>query len=231
MNLFGVISTAVLSLTLVAAAPVFAQEQHEQQEEQKAKPAQEEKKAQPEKSARQEEKPAAQQEKNAKQEERSAQQQEKNTKNEEKTAQQEKNTKQEEKSAQQQEKTTKNEEKNAQQQKNTKQEEKSAQQQEKNTKHEEKNTQPAQRAGGNGGGRIPADRFQAHFGREHTFRVSQSDYSNHRFQYGGYWFGFAEPWPSNWRYTQNVYVIEIDGVYYLCNATYPGVNLTLSFTL
>ena len=204
MNLVGVISTAVLSLTLVAAAPVFAQEQHEQQEEQKAKPAQEEKKAQPEKSARQEEKPAAQQEKNAKQEEKSAQQQEKNTKNEEKTAQQEKTTKQEEKSAQQQEK---------------------------NTRNEEKNTQPAQRAGGNGGGRIPADRFQAHFGREHTFRVSQSDYSNHRFQYGGYWFGFADPWPSNWLYTQNVYVIEIDGVYYLCNATYPGVNLTLSFTL
>src|SRR5208282_4413160 len=201
MNLFGVISTAVLSLTLVAAAPVFAQEQHE--DEQKAKPAQEEKKAQPEKSAKQEEKPA----------------------------QQEKSTKQEEKNAQQQEKNNKNEEKNAQQQKNTKQEEKSAQQQEKNTRNEEKNTQPAQRAGGNGGGRIPEARFQAHFGREHTFRVSQSDYSNHRFQYGGYWFGFADPWPSNWLYTQNVFVVDINGVYYLCNATYPGVNVALSFTL
>ena len=48
------ISTAVLSLALVVAAPAFAQEQHEQ-EEQKAKPAaHEEKKAQPEKSAKQE---------------------------------------------------------------------------------------------------------------------------------------------------------------------------------
>jgi|SRR5208282_2416057 len=162
MNLVGFISTAVLSLTLVAAAPAFAQEQHDQQEEQKAKPAQDEKKAQPEKSAKQEEKPAAQ---------------------------------------------------------------------EKNARPEEKNAKQEQHAAGNGGGRIPADRFQANFGRQHTFHVSQGEYSNHRFQYGGYWFGFADPWPSNWLYTQDVFVVDINGVYYLCNATYPGVNVALSFTL
>ncbi len=176
MNLVGFIGTAVLSLTLVAAAPGFAQEQHEQ-EEQKAKPAvQEEKKAQPEKATKQEEKPAAQQEKN------------------------------------------------------TKPEEKSAKQEEKNAKPAEKNAQQEQHAAGNGGGRIPDDRFQANFGRQHTFHVSQGDYRNHRFQYGGYWFGFADAWPSNWLYTQDVYVIEINGVYYLCNASFPGVNLVLSFT-
>jgi len=81
------------------------------------------------------------------------------------------------------------------------------------------------------GERIPADRFKANFGREHSFRVSESDYRNHRFQYGGYWFGFASVWPSNWLYTQDVYVVEINGVYSLCNATYPGVNLTLNVTL
>ncbi len=221
MNLVGFISTAVLSLTLVAVAPMYAQEQHEQ-EEQKAKP--EEKKAQPEKSAKQEEKPAAQQEKNARQEEKStkqeeknAQQQDKNTKNEEKNAQPEKNNKQEEKNAQQQEK-------------NTKQEEKSAQQQQQNTRQANPGKQ-AQSASGNRGGRIPDDRFRAHFGRGHTFHVSEGDYRNHRFQYGGYWFGFADPWPSNWLYTQDVFVVEIDGVYYLCNAMYPGVNIALSFTL
>jgi len=75
MNLVGFISTAVLSLTLVAAAPAFAQqEDHGQQEEQKAKPAQDEKKAQPEKTTKQEEKPAAQQEKGAKPEEKNAKQ-------------------------------------------------------------------------------------------------------------------------------------------------------------
>jgi hypothetical protein len=177
VKLVGIISTAVLSLTLVAAAPVFAQEQHDQQDEQKAKPAQDEKQTQPAKSAKPEEKPAAQPEKNAKPEE------------------------------------------------------KTAKQDDKSVKPAEKNAQPQQQAAGNRGSQIPADKFKANFGQQHTFRVSQADYSNHRFQYGGYAFGFVDPWPSNWLYTQNVYVIEIDGVYYLCNASFPGVNLALSFTL
>jgi outer membrane biosynthesis protein TonB len=168
------IGTAVLSLTLVAAAPVFAQEQHDQQEEQRDKP---EEKAQPEKSAKPAEKPAAQDEKSAKPEEKNAKQQA----------------------------TTKPEEKNAQAER--------------------------QPAGNNGGGRIPAAKYQANFGRQHTFHVSQGDYSNRRFQYGGYTFGFAGAWPSNWLYTQDVYVVEINGVYYLCNPSYPGVNIELSFTL
>jgi flagellar motor protein MotB len=177
MNLVGFISTAVLSLALVAAAPAFAQEQHEQ-EEQKGKPAaQDEKRAQPEKSAKPEQKPEAQQEKSAKPEE------------------------------------------------------KNAQQEEKNAKPAEKNAQQEQHAANNGGGRIPADKFKANFGQQHSFRVSENDYRNHRFQYGGYSFGFVDAWPSNWLYTQNVYVIEINGVYYLCNASFPGVNLALSFTL
>jgi hypothetical protein len=162
MKLVGVISTAVLSLSLGIGIPAYAQqEQHDQQEENKDKPAQEkEKKAQPEK-------PASQEEKNNKPEE-------------------------------------------------------------KNAEHQSKPEPNQQHAGG---GRIPADRFKANFGREHSFRVSEGDYRNHRFQYGGYWFGFASVWPSNWLYTQDVYVVEINGVYYLCNANYPGVNVTLSVTL
>jgi hypothetical protein len=172
MNLVGLISTAVLSLTLVAAAPVYAQEQREQQEE-KGKPAQkEEKKAKPQ----------------AGHEKKATQQHEKNTK----------------------------------------------QQAEKNVQPErrESKAQPVQHAQRGGGGRIPDDRFKASFGREHRFHVSQSDYSNgRRFQYGGYAFGFVDPWPSNWLYTQDVYVVDINGVYYLCNPMYPGVNVTLSFVL
>jgi type IV secretory pathway VirB10-like protein len=135
----------------------------------------------------------------------------------EKRAQPEKSTKQAEKPA-------------AQPEKNTKPEEKNAQQENKNAKPAEKNA-PEQKAAGNRGGQIPADKFKANFGQQHSFRVSQGDYNNHRFQYGGYSFGFVDPWPSNWLYTQNVYVIEINGVYYLCNASFPGVNLVLSFTL
>ena len=174
MKLVGVISTAVLSLALGVAVPAFAQDQHDQ-DEQKAKPAQDEKQVQPEKPVKQEEK-------------------------------------------------------SAQAEKSAKPEEKNAQQEEKNTKPAEKNAQPEQHAAGNGD-RIPADRYKANFGQQHTFRVTQGDYNNHRFEYGGYSFGFVGVWPSNWLYTQNVYVIEIDGVYYLCNPMYPGVNLALSFTL
>ena len=168
MKRVGYISTAVLSLTLIAAVPAFAQEeQHDQQQEQKAKPDQNEKQTQPDKSARQEEKPATRQEENAKPEEQ-------------------------------------------------------------NAKQEDKNAQQNQHAAGN---RIPADKFKANFGQQHTFHVSQADYSNHRFQYGGYSFGFVDAWPSNWLYTQNVYVVEISGMYYLCNPMYPGVNIALSFSM
>jgi outer membrane biosynthesis protein TonB len=202
MKLVGVISTAVLSLTLGAAAPVYAQQdQHDQQEEQKVQPAQDEKKAQPDKSIKPEEKSAEQPEKNAKPEEKSARQPEKSTKPEERTAQQQDN--------------------------NSKPEEKNAKQQQ----MEAKPGEPAQRASGNSNDRIPDDRYKANFGSEHTFRVTQGDYNNHRFQYGGYSFGFVGEWPSNWLYTQNVYVIDIDGVYYLCNPAYPGVNIALSVNL
>jgi hypothetical protein len=149
----------------------------------------------------------------------------------EKKAQQKKPAK-EEKSAQHQDKNTKHEEKNAQQQRQqqekTSKEEKTTQQQH---SQEAKPGKQDEHARSNGTGRIPEDRYRAHFGQEHRFRVSQADYSNRRFQYGGYWFGFEGVWPSNWLYTQDVYVVEIDGVYYLCNANYPGVNIVLSVTL
>jgi hypothetical protein len=119
----------------------------------------------------------------------------------------------------------KQDEKNTHQDKNAKPEEK-------NARGEQPRAQEAKpQAQHGGGGRIPADRYKANFGREHSFRVSEGDYRNHRFEYGGYAFGFVGIWPGNWLYTQNVYVIEIDGVYYLCNPMYPGVNLELSFAL
>ena len=196
-RLIGVISTAVLSLAI--AVPAYAQEQHDQQEEQKAKPAQEEKKAQPEK-------PAAQQtDKNAKQEDKNTQQENKNKNQEEKSAQQ--------------------------QDKNNQQEQRNAQQENRNTQQENRNAQQRSQQAGQEKGRIPAERYQANFGREHTFRVTQGDYRNHRFEYGGYSFAFVDAWPSNWLYTQDLYVIDINGVYYLCNPMYPGINVAISVTL
>jgi flagellar motor protein MotB len=182
MKLVGVISTAVLSLTLGAAVPVYAQqEEHAQQEEKHAQ--QDEKKMQPQKPAQQEEKKAQQ---------------------EEKKTQQEKPAQQEEKKAQQ--------------------EEKKPQQEKLTAQHE----QQAERAGGDNH-RIPDDRFRANFGHEHVFVINRPVIieGQPRFQYGGYWFGFSQPWPVGWLYTDNVYVDFVDGGYYLYNPFHPGIRIVI----
>src|SRR5882762_192891 len=59
--------------------------------------------------------------------------------------------------------------------------------------------QPAQRTkggGDHGGGRIPEDRYRAHFGQEHKFHCQSAGYGrDRRFPYGGHKFGFVDEWP------------------------------------
>jgi len=92
---------------------------------------------------------------------------------------------------------------------------------------------PALRLSVRGSARIPDDRFRANFGREHVFVISQpvmvGGYS--RFQYGGFWFGFVQPWPVGWYYTDDVYVDYIDGGYYLYNPYYPDARVSISVVL
>src|SRR5277367_4434591 len=107
-----------------------------------------------------------------------------------------------------------------------------------NTQHTQQDTarqhsQPALRLSVRGSGRIPDDRFHSNFGREHEFRIGTpvmvGGYS--RFQYGGYWFGFVQPWPVGWYYTDNVYVDYVDGGYYMYNPYYPGARFSISVVL
>jgi hypothetical protein len=210
MKTIAVTGTAILCLLFGVAAPVSAaQEQHGQQEEQKAQPARQDEKTQHPKAAKPEEKTAPQRQNKAQQAKPSAQHAQ--------SANQ--------KPAPQQNKTAK--QPAAQQNNNAKQNQTARQQH----TQQAKPAQQPQRASSNRGGRIPDDRYRANFGRQHTFRVSQGDYSNRRFQYGGYSFGFVGAWPGNWLYTQDVFVVDIDGVYYLCNPAYPGVNIALSVVL
>jgi hypothetical protein len=92
---------------------------------------------------------------------------------------------------------------------------------------------PALRLSARGTSRIPDDRFRANFGREHEFVISQpvmvGGFS--RFQYGGFWFGFVQPWPVGWYYTDDVYVDYIDGGYYLYNPYYPDARVSISVVL
>jgi hypothetical protein len=76
--------------------------------------------------------------------------------------------------------------------------------------------------------RIPDDKFRANFGRQHTFRVqTQVVQGQPRFQYGGYWFALANPWPGDWAYTDDCYIDYIDGEYVLIDLRHPGVEIPL----
>ncbi len=236
MKIFKVISAAGLFLLLGASVPAFAQEEHQdekakpaehqqqakpEQHEQQAKPVRQETQAKPEgrpsqpESARQETpaKPAehahqsqpVKQEKSAQPEQR--QEQAKSTRPEPQT-----------KPVRQQERTNPAEQQHAQ----------------RTTAEEQRQrAEPALRLSARNNGRIPDDRFRSNFGRGHDFRIGSprmvGGYS--RFQYGGYWFGFVQPWPVGWYYTDDVYIDYVDGGYYLCNPSYPGVRVGISVIL
>ena len=93
--------------------------------------------------------------------------------------------------------------------------------------------QPALRLSARGNGRIPDARFRSNFGRGHEFRMGNpvmvDGYS--RFQYGGYWFGYVQPWPANWYYTDECYIDYVDGGYYMYNPYYPGTRFALTVVL
>jgi len=224
MKVFGVISTIVMFLLLGSIVPAFAQEASHEQE---AKPAaQEEKQTKPAAQQEKQAKPVAQQEKQAK----PVAQDEKQTKP---AAQQEKQTK----PVAQQEKQTKP----AAQQPQTKpvnqgEPNKGAAQkppQRSASDEQRQRAVPALRLSATGSGRIPDDRFRSNFGEGHVFVINQpvivGGYS--RFQYGGYSFGFVQPWPVGWYYTDHVYVDYIGGGYYLFNPFYPGVRVEISVVL
>jgi hypothetical protein len=78
-------------------------------------------------------------------------------------------------------------------------------------------------------GRIPDEKFRASFGREHTFHVGHPEIVGGRphFVYGGYSFVIGQAWPAGWGYNDDVYIIDVNGVYYLVDAVHPGVQLAL----
>ena len=48
-----------------------------------------------------------------------------------------------------------------------------------------------------------------------------------QFQYGGYNFEFVDVWPSDWAYTDDLYIDYIDGEYFLFDLLHPGVRIAL----
>ena len=206
MKILGVISTTALLLLLGATIPAFAQEASHEQE---AKPEAQKQEAKPE-AQKQQAKPEAQK-------------------------QQAKPEAQKQQAKPEAQKQQPKPEAQKQQPKQAKQGEpgKTAGQQPAQRSAADEQRQravPALRLSARGSGRIPDDRFRANFGQGHRFVINEpvmvGGYS--RFQYGDYWFGFVEPWPMGWFYTDQVYVDYIDGEYYLLNPFYPGVRVAIT---
>jgi len=82
-------------------------------------------------------------------------------------------------------------------------------------------------------GRIPDDKFRAHFGRQHTLVINRPTIveGQPRFQYGGYWFSIVDAWPVGWAYTDDCYIDYIDGEYFLFDLRHPGVRVAIVVVL
>jgi hypothetical protein len=78
-------------------------------------------------------------------------------------------------------------------------------------------------------GRIPDDRFRAQFGRSHPFRAQRPVVvdGQPRFEYGGYTFVLVDPWPEDWAYTDDCYIDDVDGDYFLYDLLHPGMRIAL----
>jgi hypothetical protein len=79
-------------------------------------------------------------------------------------------------------------------------------------------------------GKIDDAHYTAHFGSAHRFRVSEGDFRNHRFAYGGYDFVFIDPWPTAWAYSDDVYVVYVDGGYYMYDVVHPGLRIAVNIS-
>jgi hypothetical protein len=98
---------------------------------------------------------------------------------------------------------------------------------------------PWHERGGYHGYRIPEDRFRAHFGRGHWFRVHDVPVvvvqGAPRFQFGGLWFDVVDPCPETWSpvwyRTDEVYVDYVNDGYYMYNRRHPGIAIAINVSL
>jgi hypothetical protein len=249
----GIISTTALFLLIGIIAP--ANGRQEKQEE-KAKPEKQEQQAKPEK---QQQAPAPKQQQQHQQQQTQAPKQPQQRDNSAKQQQQAKGQQdQQRQQRQQQDKSAKQEQQQQAKGQQPQQRDNSAKQQQQAKGQQDQQRQqrqqqasysqrpqrsqqdqdrqrayPALRLSGRGSGRIPDERFRSNFGREHRFRINEPVFVDgySRFQYGGYWFGFVEPWPADWYYTDDVYIDYVDGGYYMYDPYYPGSRFAVTVIL
>ena len=231
------------------AVPAHARQEKPEKQEEGAKPPKQEQQAKPQKQeqakpqkqeqAKPEKQAQAKQQQQQKQQEAKSQKQEQQKSQQQAKGQQEQQQKQEAKSEKQQQDKSAKQEQQQQAKSNNQQHQKlqnvsshGAPQRSEQAMSIQR-SQPELRLSERGSGRIPDDRFRSHFGREHHFHMGNpvmvDGYS--RFQYGGYWFGYVDPWPADWYYTDNFYIDYVDGGYYMFNPYYPGARFAITVVI
>jgi len=226
MKPLGIVNMAAIFLVFGMPAPLQARQEKPEKQEERAKPAQQAKPEQQQGKAQQEQ----QLQQHPKSQENSAKQQQEvkgrqdqqrqphpqESKPAKQPQQSQANGHQGQQRAQQQDKTAENQQVRANSQRE--QQDRSSERPRRTQQAiARQHAQPALRLSARGGGRISEAHFHSNFGREHRFRIGNpvlvGGYS--RFQYGGYWFGFVEPWPAGWYYTDDVYIDYVDDGYYM----------------
>jgi primosomal protein N' len=236
MKPIGIMSTAALFLLFGIAAPANGRQE---KPEEKAPPPKQQQEAKPEKQQPQAKAPKQEQQAKAPKQEPQPKPEKQQQAKAPKQQQEAKPEKQQQANAPKQEQAKPEKQ---QQQAKTQQQQPHQQQVKSSSSHAPQRTQqaiatqraqPALRLSARGSGRIPDDRFHANFGRGHDFHMGNpvlvGGYS--RFQYGGFWFGFVQPWPSGWYYTDDVYIDYVDGGYYMYNPYYPGARFSISVVI
>src|SRR5271169_3886050 len=236
MKPIGLMSTAALFLLLGIAAPANGRQE---KPEEKAPPPKQQQQAKPEKQQPQAKAPKQEQQAKAPKQEQQAKPEKQQQQAQAPKQQQHASPEKQQQQAKSQQPQNGN---SAKQQQHSNSQQQQAHQQQASSSHAPQRTQqamatqrsqPALRLSVRGSGRIPDDRFHANFGRGHDFHMGNpvlvGGYS--RFQYGGFWFGFVQPWPSGWYYTDDVYIDYVDGGYYMYNPYYPGARFSISVVI
>jgi len=230
MNRLKTLSTTAIFLLLGLAVPAIALQE---KPEENAKPPKQEQPAKPEKQeqAKPEKQAPAKSQQQTKAPKQEQQAQAKPEKQEQAKPEKQAQAKPQQQPKQQQQKT----QQQAKSQPQTKQQSASSHgapqrtQQATATQH----AQPALHLSARGSGRIPDDHFRSSFGSGHDFHMGNpvivGGYS--RFQYGGYWFGFVDPWPADWYHTDAFYIDYVDGGYYMYNPYYPGARFAITVVI
>ena len=234
MKPIKIINATALLLLLGTAGPAYARRDKPQQEQEKARPAQQQQQARPERQQQAQAPRQQRQQQQAQAPRQQRQQQQAQAPRQQRQQQQAQAPRQQRQ--QQQAKVPRQQRQQqarGQQQQHQRQARFSRPPRRTQQEQDRQRSQPELRLSARGSGRIPDERFHSNFGREHHFRVGEPElvggYS--RFHYGGYWFGFVEPWPVDWYYTDDVYIDYVDGGYYMYDPYYPGARFAISVVL